>query len=216
LFEKQSIDRDQHNIKPVQIDDSGTGQQFPVHQIERATIQALLVVFREENRQAVGAADNRAGFVKQTSVIVKERTALSCGALPHMTADGCGLLVGQGHQSLPECRALHGEDGDGRAAVTAPFGAGDLILQRMFNAGAEFIHPGYQLPVIVECVLNDSPLFLIAFTGKTPCFTWQMLRLSVSVIELHHIDGITRYNTLSLEEIRKCLVIMTTGKEHHT
>ena len=109
---EEGIDRNQHRIKLVQIDDRGAAQLFLFQIVLRAAIHPLPVILHEKYRQTMGAADDGARTVKQAAVIAEKRTAFTPGMFLNMVADFGGILRGQVFQFSSKRGCFNREDRD--------------------------------------------------------------------------------------------------------
>jgi hypothetical protein len=70
----------------------------------RTAVTFVLTFFRVDNREAMGAADNRAVIIQQATVVKQERAAFVIRMFGNMSANFIGLLIGQAFQSFSHRR----------------------------------------------------------------------------------------------------------------
>ncbi len=137
-------------VESVQVDDRRSGEGGEPSEIERTVINPSFAISIHQQRQTVGAADERAGLIHEAVVLSQKGAGVggeSCaGTFLKMSA--------LSRRQIPECRcqgyALHGEERQMTAAAVTAVAAGDGGVKLFFNPLAELIHTGDELPVVFQ------------------------------------------------------------------
>lgn len=148
LFNEKGVYGGEHGVQPFQINDGISGQGRGLLKVVGTEIHDTFAIPCDDDRQAMGAADEGAIGVKLADMVMKEgagSTALC--RFCHGTDLRYGVL-GHGGKGCCQVDRLDPEDADMQAAPTAAFVAGYILGMLPGDVIAECINFFHQSPVI--------------------------------------------------------------------
>ena len=119
-----TIGHDQGLVQPFQGDDRRAGEGVETGEVERAVINPRPMLILDQQRQAVGTADDRPGGVERAASIRQQRTA---------------IFAGRGIQAGTQCRGVR--------RMKAAEGKGEVVAFALFytNFSTFLAQPGLYL-----------------------------------------------------------------------
>jgi hypothetical protein len=144
------IHRHEGLVKPVKMDDCGTGEGGNTLEIERAVVNLLRAFPGHEKGQAVGPADQRAGCIEAAAALLQEGAWIDGegggGTLPNSLAFGERQFT----QCRRQCNRFNGEERQVPAAAVTTGATGDHGTKLLFDSPAEVIHSGDELAIVFQ------------------------------------------------------------------